>query len=116
MLSLKEKKLYYSVTLYNLFKIRQIIIVIISRGGDSLHDFIKKITVLCTVFCIIIYSAIILGEKKIPDNITVIENESFDIFHTLGTGLYSLSYENQYDGVLRASNSSQKTTKIKFCA
>ncbi len=79
-----------------------------------MHDFFKKLTVLCTVVCLMIYSAIYVGEKTIPDNITVIENENFNISDVLGMNLYSIGYENQLDVVMKASNLSQKATKIKF--
>ena len=57
-----------------------------------MHDFIKKLTVLCTVLCFLIYSAIFVGEKTIPDNITVIENEDFSMSSVLGMNLYSIGY------------------------
>ncbi len=79
-----------------------------------MHDFIKKITVLCTALCFMIYSAIFVGEKIIPDNITVIENEDFNISSVLGMNLYSVGYENQFDAVMKTSNLPQKATKIKF--
>lgn len=79
-----------------------------------MHSFIKKLSVICTVFCLIIYSAIYVGEKTFPDNITVIENENFDISNPYGINIYSIGAENQIGAVLKASNLSQKTTEIKF--
>jgi stage IV sporulation protein B len=61
-----------------------------------------------------IYSAIFVGEKTIPDNITVIENEDINISSVLGMNLYSLGYENQFDAVMKTSNVPQKATKVKF--
>lgn len=79
-----------------------------------MHDFIKKISVLCTVLCLMIYTAIFVGEKKIPDDITVIENENFNISNDFGMSIYSISNGNQLDAVMKTSNTSQQPTKIKL--
>ena len=79
-----------------------------------MHGFIKKLTVLCTVICLMIYSAIYVGEKTIPDNITVIENEDYNISDVLGMNLFSIGYKSQSDNVLKTSNLSQKLTEVKF--
>lgn len=79
-----------------------------------MHDFIKKISVLCTVLCLMIYTAIFVGEKKIPDDITIIENENFNISNDFGMNIYSISNGNQLDAVMKTSNTSQQPTKIKL--
>lgn len=78
-----------------------------------MQNFIKKITVLCTSLCLIIFSVIYVGEKNIPDKITVIENENFIISNKFGIKLYSISKENQLDTVMKTSSYPQKT-KIKL--
>ncbi len=79
-----------------------------------MHDFIKKISVLCTVLCLIIYLAIFVGEKIFPDDITIIENDAFNISNNFGIDLYSIGNESQFDAVMKTSNLSQKPTKIKL--
>ena len=79
-----------------------------------MRDFIRKMTVICTVLCLIIYSAIFVGEKTIPDNFTVIEKDNFNISGIFGLHLYSIGYDNQLDGVMKTSNLSQKATKVKL--
>ncbi len=61
-----------------------------------------------------IYTAIFVGEKKIPDDITVIENENFNISNDFGMNIYSISNGNQLDAVMKTSNTSQQPTKIKL--
>lgn len=78
-----------------------------------MQNFIKKITVLCTTICLIIFSVIYVGEKNIPDNITVIENENYNISNNFGIDLYSIGNENQLDTVMKTSSYPQKT-KIKL--
>ena len=78
-----------------------------------MQNFIKKLTVLCTSLCLIIFSVIYVGEKNIPDKITVIENENFIISNKFGIELYSISKENQLDTVMKTSSYPQKT-KIKL--
>lgn len=79
-----------------------------------MRGFIKKITVLFTALCLMIYSAIFVGEKTIPDNITVIEDQDFNISNVFGFDIYGIGYENQLDNVMKTSDSLQKLTKIKL--
>ncbi len=78
-----------------------------------MQNFIKKLTVLCTSLCLIIFSVIYVGEKNIPDKITVIEDEEFNISNDLGVNLYSIGDNGQLDTVMKTSSYPQKT-KIKL--
>ena len=73
-----------------------------------MQKFIKNLTCVCTALCIIIFSVIYVGEKNIPDNITVIENKEFNISDTLGVSLYSIE-DSQSDMVMKSSTNPHKT-------
>lgn len=73
-----------------------------------MQKFIKKLTCVCAALCFIIFSVIYVGERNIPDNITVIENEEFNISDALGVNLYSIE-ESQTDMVMKSSANPHKT-------
>ena len=73
-----------------------------------MQKFIKKLTCVCAALCFIIFSVIYVGEKNIPDNITVIENEEFNISDALGVNLYSIE-DSQTDMVMKSSANPHKT-------
>ncbi len=73
-----------------------------------MQKFIKKLTCICATLCFIIFSVIYVGEKNIPDNITVIENEEFNISDALGVNLYSIE-DSQTDMVMKSSANPHKT-------
>lgn len=73
-----------------------------------MQKFIKKLTCVCAALCFIIFSVIYVGEKSIPDNITVIENEEFNISDALGVSLYNIE-DNQTDMVMKSSANPHKT-------
>ncbi len=56
-----------------------------------------------------IFSVIYLGEKSIPDNITVIENEEFNISNVFGINLFSMGDDSQLDTVMKSSINPHKT-------
>ena len=73
-----------------------------------MQKFIKKLTCVCATLCFIIFSVIYVGERNIPDNITVIENEEFNISDALGVNLYSIE-DSQTDMVMKSSANPHKT-------
>lgn len=73
-----------------------------------MQKFIKKLTYVCATLCFIIFSVIYIGERSIPDNITVIENEEFNISDALGVSLYNIE-DNQTDMVMKSSANPHKT-------
>ena len=73
-----------------------------------MQKFIKKLTCVCAALCFIIFSVIYVGERNIPDNITVIENEEFNISDALGVNLYSIE-DSQTDMVMKSSANPHKT-------
>ena len=79
-----------------------------------MHSFFKIFSAVCSVFCLLIYSIVFLGEKTIPDKITVIENEDYNIPQVLGVDLYSIESEEEAGVVLETVKASQKTTEIKL--
>ncbi len=79
-----------------------------------MNKFFKYLTIFCTIFCLIIYSIIYIGEKTIPDNITVIENEKSNNLYYFNSSLYSISSEIQNNTVLEASNTNNNHSKIKL--
>ncbi len=79
-----------------------------------MHSFFKLLSGICLIFCFFIYSIIILGEKIIPDKITIIENEDYNIPDILGVDLYSLESEKEAGVVLETVKASQKPTEIKL--
>lgn len=85
-----------------------------SHGGDNLHSFLKFLSALSLVFCLLIYSIIFLGEKTIPDKITVIENEGYNIPQFMGISLYSIESEEKAGVVLGNVKESLTPTEIKL--
>ncbi len=79
-----------------------------------MREFFRNLAIFCTVICLIIYSAIFVGEKTIPDKITVIENENFNISNQFGMKLYSISNDNNYSNIREASSVTHKSSKIKL--
>ena len=79
-----------------------------------MHSFFKFLSVICSVVCLFVYSIVLLGEKIIPDKITIIENEEYKIPDILGVDLYSLEWEEEAGVVLDTVKASQKPTEIKL--
>ncbi len=75
-----------------------------------MRGFIKKLFVICTLFCILVYTAIFIGEKNIPDNITVIESEKYDSPNIFGANLYSVDLNNN----VMTESLNEKSTEIKL--
>ena len=55
-----------------------------------------------------------VGERKIPDNITIIENEEYNIPDILGLNLYRLDNEKYAGAIINDDKSSQVSTEIKL--
>ena len=79
-----------------------------------MHSFFKILSFICLIFCLLIYSIIFLGEKTIPDKITIIENEDYNIPNIFGVDLYSLDSEEEAGVVLETVKASQTPTEIKL--
>ncbi len=79
-----------------------------------MHRLIKYFSIFCTFCCILIYSIIAIGEIKIPDNITIIENEDYNIPDVFGLKLYSLDNEKQAGAIIDDVKTAQTTTEIKL--
>ncbi len=79
-----------------------------------MHSFLKFFSVICSIFCLLIYSIIFLGERTIPDKITVIENEDYNIPNVLGIKLYSIDTDEEAGVVLETVKASPTPTEIKL--
>ncbi len=79
-----------------------------------MHRLFKIFSVFCAICCLFIYSVIVFAERIIPDNITVIENENYNIPDVLGLKLYSIDSDKQAGVVLENVKSSQTTSEIKL--
>lgn len=79
-----------------------------------MHSLIKFLSITGAVCSLLIYSIIFLGEKMIPDKITIIENEEYDVPDFLGIDLYSFDSEKEVGVVLETVKASQVTTEIKL--
>lgn len=72
-----------------------------------MQGFFKKLSIVLTVICLIIFSVIFIGEKTIPDEITVIDNSEASIPDFLGFNIYNIN--NQYE-----PSGSATVNKIKY--
>lgn len=79
-----------------------------------MHSFLKFLSVICLIICLLIYSIIFLGEKTIPDKITIIENENYNIPDVLGIDLYSIESDEEAGVVLETVKASPTPTEIKL--
>ncbi len=79
-----------------------------------MHSFFKFISILCTIFCVFIYSIILLGNRTIPDKITIIDNENYNVPNVLGIDLYSFESETEAGVVLDKVRSTHQPTEIMF--
>lgn len=79
-----------------------------------MHRLLKLFTIFCAIICLFIYSIIFIGESVIPDKITIVENEEYNVPNVLGIKLYSLDSDKQAGAVLDNVKSSQTTSEIKL--
>ncbi len=62
-----------------------------------MHSLFKFLAVACAIFCLFIYSIILLGEQIIPDKITIIENQNYNAPNLFGFSLYSIDSQKLVD-------------------
>ena len=79
-----------------------------------MHSFFKFLSIISSVVCLFIYSIVFLGEKTIPDKITIIENECYNIPQVIGISLYSIESEEKVGVVLNNVKESPVPTEIKL--
>lgn len=79
-----------------------------------MHSFFKFMSVVCAIFCLLVYSIVYLGEQIIPDKITVIENEDYIFPDIFGMNLYSIDSQKQVGVTLETVKASQNVSEIKL--
>lgn len=73
-----------------------------------MQKFIEIVACVCTALSLVIFSVIYIGEKNIPDSITVIETEKVNISNAFGINLYGFDDDKQLDAVMKTSSDTQK--------
>ena len=79
-----------------------------------MHSFFKILSSVSAVCCLLIFSIIFLGERVIPDKITIIENEDYNVPDLFGVKIYSFESEKQVGVALETVKASQRTSEIKL--
>lgn len=94
---------------------RQIIIVIMNLSeGDDLREFFKKLTVVFTVLSLIIFSVIYVGEKIIPNEITIIDDYEINIPEFFGLDIYNIKNKYEFSNAAKVKGIQEKSTEIKL--
>ncbi len=79
-----------------------------------MHSLFKILACIGTICCLIIYSVIYLGEKTIPDKITIIENENYEVPQIFGVNLYNFKTEKEVRVAFENVKTLEKTTEVKL--
>ena len=74
-----------------------------SYGGEKLRNFIKFLSILSAVGCVLIFALIYFAQAIIPQQVTVVEESGYNLPKVLGFDLFNVSEDANLD-VLRNNN------------
>lgn len=79
-----------------------------------MRSLIRIIFGLCAALCTLIFSLILFGNAKIPDNLITVEDEVYETPEIFGISVFNSETENEVGVVMGTARASQKKTEIKL--
>lgn len=77
-------------------------------------NFFKFLSAICTALSLIVFSLVYVGQKNIPDKITTVENNSYEIKNIFGISLFRVNFRNEKEVVSGTARASQNEAEIEL--